>query len=189
METFGHVRMVIGFILSLSLAHLLKGTAKFIQHPGREKPYWIHLSWVGYIFVMLVHFWWWEMPLHAIKRWTFPKYIFIVFFITTFFLLCALLYPDDLKEYKGYEDYFFSRRKWFFGVLGFSFVADVVDTLLKGTLYLHHFGWEYPARNIIHVVLCLLAIRTSNRVFHGALVLLFLVYEMSYILRLYLSAE
>ena len=54
METFGHVRMVIGFILSLSIAHLLKGTAKFIQHPNREKPYWIHLAWVFYIFILLV---------------------------------------------------------------------------------------------------------------------------------------
>ncbi|WP_247655093.1 hypothetical protein [Chitinophaga varians] len=73
-------------------------------------------------------------------------------------------------------------------VLAFSFVADVVDTMLKGTLYLHHFGWEYPARNIAHVVLCLMAIRISNQTFHGALVMIFLLYEMSYILRLYLSA-
>ena len=73
METFGHIRMVMGFILSLSIAHLLKGTVKFVQHPGREKPYWIHLSWVFYIFILLVHFWWWEIPLHVIKRWTFPE--------------------------------------------------------------------------------------------------------------------
>ncbi|MET3879472.1 hypothetical protein [Chitinophaga sp. OAE865] len=188
METFGHVRMVIGFILSLSIAHLLKGTAKFIQHPDREKPYWIHLSWVVYIFVMLVHFWWWEMPLHALKKWTFPEYIFIISFITTFFLLCALLYPDDLKDYKGYQDYFYSRRKWFFGVLAFSFIADVVDTLIKGHDYYHHFGIEYPIRNVVHIILCLMAIRISNRTFHGALVIAFIIYEMSYILRLYLAA-
>lgn len=113
METFGHVRMVIGFILSLSIAHLLKGTAKFIQHPGRERPYWIHLSWVGYIFILLIHFWWWEIPLHTIKQWTFPEYIFVISFITTFFLLCALLYPDDVKEYNGYQDYFFQDENGF----------------------------------------------------------------------------
>lgn len=188
METFGHIRMVMGFILSLSIAHLLKGTVKFVQHPGREKPYWIHLSWVFYIFILLVHFWWWEIPLHVIKRWTFPEYIFFVFFIVNFFVLCALLYPDDLKDYNGYQDYFFSRRKWFFGVLAFSFVTDVIDTLLKGPEYLQHLGVEYPIRNILHLVLCLLAIRITNRTFHGVLVIAFIVYEMSYILRLYLAA-
>ena len=188
METFGHVRMVIGFILSLSIAHLLKGSAKFIQHPGREKPYWIHLSWVFYMFLLLVHFWWWEMPLHVIKHWTFPEYIFIVLYITTFFSICSLLYPDDVKDYTGYEDYFYSRRKWFFGILAFSFFADVVDTLMKGVDYYRHFGVEYPIRNITHVILCLIAIKVSNKTFHGILVSLFIAYELSYILRLYLSA-
>ena len=35
--------MVIGFILSLSIARMLVGAVKPIQHPGRTRPYWVHL--------------------------------------------------------------------------------------------------------------------------------------------------
>ncbi|HVW59326.1 MAG TPA: hypothetical protein VHC48_04800, partial [Puia sp.] len=110
MDTFGHLRMVVGFILSISIARLLLGGVKLIQHPGRTRPYWIHLLWALYIFFVLIHFWWWEYSLKSIKQWSFQEYFFVVLYITMYFSLCALLFPDDLNDYKGsFEDYFYSR--------------------------------------------------------------------------------
>jgi len=40
--------VVIGFILSLAIGHILHGIARFIQHPDRWPLYWIHLLWVGF---------------------------------------------------------------------------------------------------------------------------------------------
>ena len=51
MDIFAHIKSVIGIILGLSIAKLLQGTVKLIQHPGRTKPYWIHLAWALYIFL------------------------------------------------------------------------------------------------------------------------------------------
>jgi len=172
-------------IMSLSIALMLKASAKMVQHPGREKPYWVHLLWAFYIFLLLVHFWWWEFKFHALTQWTFAIYSFIICYIICFYVLSALLFPDDLKDYTGYEDYFYSRKKWFFAVLAFSYLMDIVDTLLKGKQYAIGFGVEYPLRNAIHFILCLVAIKVNNRKFHGALVILFILYELSYILRLY----
>jgi len=193
MDTFGHIRMVIGFILSLSIARLLVGAVKLIQHPGRTRPYWVHLLWALYIFLLLTHFWWWEFGLKTVGHWMFQEYFFIIVFITMYFTLCALLFPDDLKDYQrnsegSYEEYFYSRKKWFFGVLALSFVADVVDTALKGQEYFRHFGWEYPVRNTVHFILCLVAMQVTSRRFHAILVILFLLYEISYILRLFGTA-
>jgi hypothetical protein len=143
METFGHVKTVIAIILGLSITHLLKGAAKLIQHPGRDKPYWIHLLWALYVFLLLVHFWWWEYHLNSIQRWVFPEYFFVITYITIYYVLCALLFPDDLRDYKGgFEEYFYSRKKWFFSVLALSFVADVVDTLIKGKPISCNSGWN-----------------------------------------------
>lgn len=172
-------------ILGLSLTHLIRGTAKFVQHPQREKIYWVHMLWVFYIFLLLIHFWWWEYKLTTLKDWSFPVYFFVIGYIMLYFVLCALLYPDDVKEYQGYEGYFYSRKKWFYGVLAASFVADIIDTLIKGKEYFLHFGLEYPIRNITHLVLCLVAIRVSNKKYHAFLAVIFIVYELSYILRLF----
>jgi len=186
MDTFGHLRMVVGFILSISIARLLLGGVKLIQHPGRTRPYWVHLLWALYIFLMLIHFWWWEYRLKMITQWTFQEYFFVVLYITMYFSLCALLFPDDLNDYKGsFEDYFFSRKKWFFGVLAASFVADIIDTYLKGKDYFLHQQAEYPVRNAVHFAFCIIAMFVSSRKFHAILVILFILYELSYIWRLF----
>jgi hypothetical protein len=185
MDTFVHIKTVLGIILGLSITHLLKGVTKLVVHPGRVKPYWVHLGWALYVFIITIHFWWFEVHLQDIKDWAFPTYFFLVCYITLYYILSALLFPDDLNDYTGYEDYFYSRRKWFFGVLALTFAADIIDSLIKGKAYMAHLHWEYPVRNVVHIVLCLAAIKISSKRFHAVLLILFLVYELSWILRLY----
>lgn len=187
MNEFAHLRILIGIILGLSITHLLKGAAKFIQHPGRIRPYWVHLGWTLYLFLLLVHFWWWEFKLNEVTHWNFTYYAFIICFIVSFFVLCALLYPEDMSDYPDYETYYYSRKKWFFAVLALSFVLDIGDTLIKGEAWMRHYGIEYPIRNAVHIVLCLVAMKVNNKTFHAALVVLFILYELSYILRLFYS--
>ena len=81
----------------------------------------------------LIHFWWWEFGLFAVGQWTFGIYLFIVSYAILLFLLCALLFPDSMLDYTSYEDFFISRRAWFFGVLGATYLFDVVDTLHQGS--------------------------------------------------------
>ena len=82
MEVFNHIKYVIAITLSFSIAHLLRGTVKFIQHPNRVKPYITHLLWVIYMYLTLIHFWWWELRLAEITQWYFFEYFFIVLYIT-----------------------------------------------------------------------------------------------------------
>ena len=185
MEVFQHIKTVLSIILGLSITHLLQGAVKLVQHPHREKPYWVHLLWSLYVFLVLVHFWWWEYQLKTIHNWVFGEYFFVVIYIIIYYVLCALLFPEDLKDYIGYKDYFYKKKIWFFSVLAVSFLADVPDTLIKGNQYFLAFRWEYAARIISHVLLCLLAIKINNKTFHAVLVIFFLIYELSFIWRLY----
>ncbi|UXN75472.1 hypothetical protein N8D56_12390 [Devosia sp. A8/3-2] len=70
----------------------------------------------------LVLFWWWEFALFQINNWSFGLFFFLIFYAITLFLLAALLFPDNITEYAGYEDFFLKRRKWFFGLLATTFV-------------------------------------------------------------------
>jgi hypothetical protein len=186
--TFDHVKTIIGIILGLSITHLLKGIIKFVQHPHKAKPYWVHLTWCVYVLLLIMHFWWWEARLRNLHNWNFVEYFFLFVYISVFYFLCSLLIPDDLEEYNGYFNYFYSRKKWIFGTLGLSFVLDFVDTFIKGRdYYLQHYNWEYPVRNISHLILCIVAINTNNKKFHAALVIVFFVYELSYICRLFMN--
>lgn len=184
-ETFTHIRVVMGMVVSLGLARLLNGLAGIVQHPKAARVYLIHLGWVAFMFLFLVHFWWWEHRLHALPVIGFAAYLFLIGFCALFFFLCALLFPTSMQDYDSYEDYFLSRRKWFFGFLAGLLITDIVDTLIKGRDYFLSLGFEYPARTALYVALSAIAIATANRRYHAAFVAFALAYQLYWILRVY----
>jgi len=131
-DLYQHVRVVISIIVGLCITTLLSGFARFVQHPKREKVSILHLGWAASLLLSIIHFWWWEFRLALVPQWTFAIYFFVILYAILFYSLCTLLFPSDLKDYAGYEDYFLSRRRWFFDIPAATYVADVIDTSLKG---------------------------------------------------------
>lgn len=184
-EYFGHVRTIIGMVLALSLARLVNGLTRFVQHPGTIRVYPVHLGWVVFLLITIVHFWWYEFHLMLVPVWTFPLYGFLIFYTMVFAALTALLFPDQMTDYAGFEDYFKKRKRWFFGLLAFAAVLDVGDTLIKGGDYLQSLGTEYLIRQAAFVILSIAAMFiTSGRV-QLILVLAAIAYQVSWIVRLY----
>ena len=184
-EIFPHIRLVMGMVIGLGVTRLLSGVARIVQHPGGYKLYPVHLAWVASLLLTLVHFWWWEFGLFRIGHWTFEIYFFIIGYAIVLFLLCALLFPDSMQDYSSYEEFFFARRRWFFGLLAATYILDIIDTLIKGRAHFVAFGVEYLIRTPLFVALCIAAIWTSNRRFHMAFVAFTLAYQIVWILRLF----
>lgn len=153
-EVFTHVRVIIGIILGLSISRLLTGVARIIQHPLRKNIYPIHLGWVFFTFLTVVHFWWFEFYLHQTLVWKFEAYLFVIFYASLHFLACGMLFPDSMDGYSGYENYFMSRRAWFFGLLMAIFLVDFADTAMKGREHFHSLGPGYPLRNLFLISVC-----------------------------------
>jgi hypothetical protein len=74
MPVYFHIRIIMSILIGMALTQLLRGVARLVQHPGRDRPYWVHLVWVLFMFLFLIHFWWWEYRLDKIT-WTFPTYL------------------------------------------------------------------------------------------------------------------
>jgi len=176
-DVFIHVRIVMGTVVGLGLTRLLMGTAGMIQHPQRARISVVHLLWVLSIMIELILFWWWEYELAELKVWSFGTFAFLIGYSVVLFGLAALLFPDNLEDYEGYEDFFLKRRKWFFGLFGATFILDIVDTLIKGEPYLDSLGLEYLMQVPLGIALCAIAIWTSDRRYHLALVLCHLAYQ------------
>jgi hypothetical protein len=184
-EVFPHVRGLLAIVVALGLAHLLSGLAKFIEHKRTKPLYLPHLLWIGIVLLSTIHFWWFELGLWYIHPLTFELFVFVLSYGFIYYLLARILIPDDLNEYTGYEDYFMSRRRWFFGLFGLTMPVDLIDTLEKGREYYQSLGAEYPIRLVVVLILCGIAMWTKNRRFHLAFAAIYLVYLTSWILRLY----
>src|SRR4029078_9631854 len=169
MDMFNYVMVLASVIIGLGIAHLLQGVGGIVQHPRREKTYWVHLLWVAAIFLPAIFWWWFEVRLAQTAEWTFTLYLFVIAYAVLIYLWCALLFPRDLAGYDGFRDYFYSRRKWFFGLLLVGQGVDVADTLLKGMAHFRSLGPSYLIGIVALSALLLLATRTRNERFHGAI--------------------
>ena len=185
MNEFVHVRILLGILLGLGITRLLSGLARFVQHPGRQRVYGVHLGWALFLFVLLTHLWWWEFRLTSVQDWTYAIYAVLIANIVQLYLLCTLLFPDDISEYAGFSDYFHSRRGWFFALLALWFAIDLLDSLVKGREYLQAMGNAYLLRNGTYIVLCLAAIRVRAEWFHRAFVVAAIALEAWWIVHLY----
>jgi len=177
-DVYNHVRSIISIVLGLSIARLFAGLARFVAHPERWKIYPVHLGLVLVVLLYVVEFWWWEFSLLRLREWTFPVYLFVIFYAGVFVFLCWLLFPEDLDGYKGFEDYFMSRRKWFFGLFAMTFVLDFIDTAVKGADYFHSLGAQYVIRNLLYVSFAVSAMFVSDRRFHVLFVGGALLYQL-----------
>lgn len=184
-ELFPHVRIVMGMIVGLGITRLLMTVAGLIQHPHRARVSAIHLLWIGSILIELVLFWWWQFALFRLETWTFAIIFFLIVYAITLFLLAALLSPDNIAEYEGYEDFFLRRRAWFFGLFAATFVLDAIDTLIKGEAYWQRFGIDYFIQVPLGLILCVVVIRSVNRRTHIAAALLHIAYQAYWISRFF----
>jgi hypothetical protein len=184
-QLFIHLRILMGTVIGLGMARLLLGFAGIIQHPRRARLSATHLIWAASIFVTLIHFWWWEFALFTVTQWTFGAFIFLIAYCTALFMLCVLLFPDDIKEYDGYEDFFMSRRAWFFGFFGATVIFDIFDSSLKGWDYLTTFDLEYAIQVPVSLALCGVAIYSKNRRFQLIFAIVQILYQLSWVIRLF----
>jgi len=184
-ELFPHVRIVLGMVIGLGITRSLAGMAGFIQHPGRYKFSLLHMLWAVSIIIELVLFWWWEFGLKHIDHWTFSIFVFVIGYAVVLYLLAALLFPDNIAEYGGYEDFFLKRRRWFFAFLGTTFVFDVIDTLIKGSDYFNRLSIDYLVQVPIGVALCIVGWVSGNRNVQIAVAFVHLAYQAYWIVRVF----
>lgn len=92
-----------------------------------------------------------------------------------------------MADYDGFKAYFYSRRRWIFSFMTVLFLADFVDTWIKGTEYLHVLGAFYYVRVTLYLLLSVAAIKISNERFHAAFAIFATSYEILLILKYYMT--
>jgi len=180
-ELFPHVRIVMGMVIGLAITRTLAGVAGFIQHPGHQRVSLLHMLWVGSMLLELVLFWWWEFGLSRLTVWSFGVFLFVIGYAVVLYLLAALLFPDSISEYEGYEDFFIKRRRWFFGLLATTFLLDIADTFIKGREHWSLLSGDYLVQVPIGLTLCLIGSLSARRSVQLALVAINITYQLYWV--------
>ena len=177
-DAFFHVRIIIGLVAGLCITRLLTGLARFVQHPVGPALYRVHLGWVVFLLLAVMHFWWFEFGLARVGFWSFELYLFLVGYASLFFFTSTLLFPDRMDDYAGFADYFHARQRWFYGLLAAIFAADIVDSAVKGADHWRMLGPAFVAVDAAMALMALAMTRVRDLRLHAAFVLLALAVQL-----------
>jgi hypothetical protein len=177
-QVYLHIRVVLAIVLGLAITKLLNGIALLIER--RDSWSLIHVSWILWALIAVVTFWWWEFRLSSLPVWTFASYLFVITYCSLYFVLSALIFPQDVEKYGGFEDYLIERRHWFFGLIAVITLLDLVDTSLKGAERWEMLGIAYPIKTAVMLVIAVLGMIFVNKRAHLVLALVALIYLTGY---------
>jgi hypothetical protein len=183
LDAFLHVRIIIGIVTGLAISRLLTGLARVVRRGRWEGTNALYAGWALFLLLFTIHFWWFELGLLRIEKWTFGLYLFVIFYAILLFLAGTVLFPDDEGEYSTSQDSLRRQQRWFFGLLAMLFLADLVDSIFKGVPHLEALGPEYLVRAALFCLLSLAAMVVRGRLFHGAFLAFGLVYQIVWIVR------
>lgn len=183
MGMFEYVMVLASVILGLGITHILQSLVEAFQSSRQIRHSWVHLAWVAYVFLFTVFWWWWQFALQRTEVWTFQYYGFIILYAVIIYLWAAFVIPSRVPDDADYEGYFYSRRRWIFGVSLCSLLFDYTDTWAKGPAHLASLGLGYIAQLLLFSGLTVAAIWTKNKIYHAGFAIFALVYQLLFIFR------
>jgi len=175
MTPYEYLTVFISVVLGLAVVHLLSGVALLLDTRIRARPDWIHALWTANVLITTVLVWWFNFPLTAILVWTLPFFLNLVAYSVVLYLMSGLLYPVRGSEVIDFKAHFEANRVRFFLVCLAFQVVDFSHAVLERQAL----GTDWSGIRL--TVLALFAIafvvgaRTSNRTYHGVLVLAWLL--------------
>jgi hypothetical protein len=183
-DQFQHVMVLTSIIIGLGITYILIGVGTVIEritgHGAPLRLSWAHGVWLFTLFVWMVSFWWWEFRLLALlKGWTLAHYFFIITYAVLLFLLAVLLLPRDWATTNSLNDYFLSKRRWFYPLYLIAIFADIVDAWLKGRWpYLQASGLSTFAYWAAAIPVCIVGVRSRNIHIHTFMAIIICVLQL-----------
>lgn len=163
-DVFTHTRIINAMAISLSLARILLFLSNFVQHPTDKKFSHVHFGWIAIAFLWIIQFWW--DYLFDIKQYKIDvlKYVLDLCYVFGMYFMCAIITPDRINDYDNYDDYFNSRKQWFFGILIFLNLLQSAGEIIVGIRNHDVFGIVYwTVISVVETAVVSIAIRAKTK--------------------------
>ncbi len=181
MGPFEYIALLASIVIALGITRIFTGIGRIIQLSKEVKIYWVHILWVGNVFLWLLLNWWILYRWRTFEAWTFFLFIFVLISPSIAFILSVMLLPEPIESGMNLKDYFYHNTKWFFTLAALLPLLDAVDTGLKGREHFAAQGPIYPITIGLIFVLCLIGSRIKGKLYHAAFAIFFLIYMLTFI--------
>ena len=182
-DQFDYVMAPVSIVVGLAIGHILAALGVAVNRlRGHGKPIRldvVYLAWVGFLLVWIVSFWWWEYKFHELHTtWTYGLYLFVLLYAMTLFFLAVLLVPRGMRDLDDSYAWFMADRRWFFAIIVFAMVIDILDSWVKST------AWAFRSWYLLWfatvLVGAIVGVRSENRRVQQVLAVALFVYQVIY---------
>ncbi len=132
MGFFEYIALLASIVIAVGITRIFTGIGRILQLRKEVKIYWVHLIWVGNVFLWMLLNWWILYCWRTFEVWSFFLFIFVLISPSITFLLSVFLLPEPIESGVDLKRYFYDNRKWFFGLAALLPLLDAVDTRLQG---------------------------------------------------------
>jgi hypothetical protein len=115
-------------IAGLGITLLVRSVGQMIESRDHVLFYWIHSSWIGFIFVLNVNSWFTLWSYRDLTRWTIGQFLLLVMVPTLLYLAAHVSVPEipeDTTQRYDMRAYYFQRCRMLLGLIALSILANL----------------------------------------------------------------
>ena len=134
MDKFEFIAVLVSIVFGVAITNLLSGILRSYFKRDLSST---RLAWSLAVGMVLVANWWGFFRWSDNSVWTFPQFLFLVFWSTTHYLLAVSIYPYEFLDEYSEE----MQRKFLLWTMLIVLVADLAENAVRGGLFS---PWYYP---------------------------------------------
>jgi hypothetical protein len=133
-DKFEFIAVLISIVFGVAMTNLLSGMLRSYFKRDLSNT---RLAWSLAVGIVLVANWWGFFRWSDNPEWTFPQFLFLVFWSTTHYLLAVSIYPYEFLDEYSEE----MQRKFLLWAILVVLMADLAENAVRGELFS---PWYYP---------------------------------------------
>ncbi|HSN72313.1 MAG TPA: hypothetical protein VLT59_12435, partial [Steroidobacteraceae bacterium] len=120
-------------LAGLGLALLVRSIGQMLEARGRIQLYWIHTTWLGFIFIAHVNSWFLLWQFHDVRSWTIGEFLLLLSVPTLLYLISHVAVPEIPEEIQQRFDmraHYYARFRMIMGLLAASIALNFATEFL-----------------------------------------------------------
>jgi hypothetical protein len=142
MSSFEFIAALMSIIVGLGVTNLLAGAGRAFYRRKENPLDEVHIVLTLATLLLLSLQWWVTFKWNTEVNWSFDKFLVLIVWTITLYMLTVFLYPPDLSEAEEHQGRFERNRSGYYSAFIAMCVLDIVQTGIHEDLF--HPVWYLP---------------------------------------------
>lgn len=142
MSSFEFISILMSIVIGLGVTNLLAGAARAFYRRRQTPMDEVNIVVTTATLLLLVLQWWVTFKWNTETHWSFDRFLALIVWTISMYLMTVFLYPPDLSEQEEHEAGFERNRSGYYSSFILMCVLDIVQAGMHGDLF--HPVWYLP---------------------------------------------